>query len=102
MTRRSHLSLLLAVSLLAAGLAGCNRGEKPAETQAQDQTKSQAPAPGTPAPGTTAPGTAPGQPPQASQPVDTGQFPAVVARVNGREIKKEELVERAQGMRQMA
>ncbi len=112
MTRRNHLlSFLLAFSLLAAGLAGCNSGEKTAETQDQ---KGQTPAPGSPAPaapggesgaaapGGTSPGTAPGQPPQAAQPVDPGQLPAVDARCNGREIKKEELVERAQGMRQLS
>jgi len=110
MTRR-NLSLLFAFALLALGLAGCNRDEKPAETQAQDQAQSGTPAPGSPAPapgapGTTAPGTqapapgaAPGQTPQAGPPADASKLPAVVARCNGQEIKKEELEAHAQQMR---
>jgi peptidyl-prolyl cis-trans isomerase C len=106
MTRRSKPLLLpaLAFACLAAGLAGCNRDEQPAETQDQDQARSAVPAPGspsTPAPGTPAPVPShpPGQPPEAAQPVDPNQFPAVVARINGKEIKREELVDRAQTMR---
>jgi peptidyl-prolyl cis-trans isomerase C len=115
MTRRSQpfhlvpLVPLLACALLACGLGGCHRDEQPAETQ---QTRSDAPAPGpattpgtpapsAPAPGTPAPapGAAPDQPLQAAKPVDPGQLPAVVARVNGQEIKKDELIERVQEMR---
>jgi peptidyl-prolyl cis-trans isomerase C len=113
MMRRSKSALFLptfAVVLLAAGLAGCNRDETPAETQTTDQaqTGEQVPGtppagtttPGTPAPGTSAPGTAPGQPDlQAAKPIDPAQLPAVVARCNGQDIKKEELVGRAQEIR---
>lgn len=113
MMRRSTSALFLptlAVVLLAAGLAGCNRDEQAAETQTTDQAQTGTPVPGTPAsPGTSAPGTpvpapgtAPGQQPAAARGADPAQFPAVVARVNGKEIKKEELVERAQSMRQLA
>src|SRR6266545_7612315 len=110
MIRRSHLSLLLAFVLAATGLAGCNRGEKQAETQPQKQ-KSEAPAPGAPTPGTPAPGTPapsapapeaplPGAAPgQSTPPAGADQLPAVVARCNGQEIKKEELIARAQEMR---
>jgi peptidyl-prolyl cis-trans isomerase C len=115
MMRRSKTFLLLpalALTLAAAGLAGCNRDEQSAETQTTDQAQSDTPAPGTPStPGTTpaapgtppAPGTAPAPAPEqdlrASQPMDPAQLPAVVARINGKEIKKEELVNRAQEMR---
>jgi peptidyl-prolyl cis-trans isomerase C len=106
MTRRSKLFLpTLALALLATGLVGCNRNEEEAATPAGDQAQTGTPAPGTPAapgtatPGTQAPGTAPGQQPQAAPPMDPNQLPAVVAKVNGKEIKKEDLVERAQGMR---
>jgi len=113
MIRRSKPSLLLpalAVALLATGLAGCNRDEQAAETQATDQAQGGAPEPGTPAapegspsPDTPAPAAgsapAPDQDLQTSRPMNPGQLPAVVARINGREIKKEELVERAQEMR---
>ena len=113
MIRRSKPSFLLpalAVALLATGLAGCNRDEQSAETQGTDQAQSGAPAPATPdSPGATptpdtpapAPGSAPApdQDLRRSQPMDPAQLPAVVARINGKEIKKEELVDRAQEMR---
>jgi len=114
MTRRRTpflLAPLAAALLLTLGLGGCNRDEQPAETQAQDQTESTAPAPGAtpePSPGTTspsptlsepAPDVAPGAVPEAAKPIDPEKLPAVVARVNGEEIKKEELVNRAQEMR---
>lgn len=115
MTRRSTpflLAPLAAALLLAFGLGGCKGDEQSAETPDQSaQTRSDAPAPGAtappatpaPAPGTPAPvtpGAAPGGEPEAiARPVDPGQLPAVVARVNGQEIKKEELIDRAQEMR---
>ena len=114
MTRRRTpflLAPLAAALLLALGLGGCNRDEQAAETPAQDQTESTAPAPGaTPeaSPGTTPPSTtlsepapdaAPGAVPEAAKPIDPEKLPAVVARCNGEEIKKEELVNRAQEMR---
>lgn len=109
MTRRSQLPLFFVFALLAAGLAGCSRDEQPAETQAQDQAKGETPAPGSTSPGSSAPGAppsspgaAPGQTSPAGPPVDPGQLPAVVARVNGLEIKKEELVQRVQTMQRMS
>lgn len=104
MTRRSKPYLLvLTALLLSTGFAGCNRGEQAAETQDQSRTEAPAPgAPSTPGGGDTpapAPGTAPGQEAEAAKPVDPNQLPAVVAKIGGQEIKKEELVERAQEMR---
>lgn len=104
MIRCSKPALLLPTLalLLGAGLAGCKGDEQPAETLSTDQAQTGAPAgPGTPAPGTPppAPGTAPGQDLQTAKPIDPAQLPAVVARINGQEVKKEELVERAQEMR---
>lgn len=103
MIRRSNLFLpTLAFALLATGLAGCNRNEQDAETPAGEQAQTGTAEPGSPAtPGSPAPapGAAPGEQAQAAPPMDPNQLPAVVARVNGKEIKKEELVERAQGMR---
>jgi peptidyl-prolyl cis-trans isomerase C len=103
------LAPAIAVALLALGFGGCNRDEQPAETQTTDQTSSPAPAPGQtpePTPGTPspslsepAPDAAPGLTPEAAKPMDPEKLPAVVARVNGQEIKKEELVNRAQEMR---
>ncbi len=103
MTRRSKLSLVpvIATALLSLGLGGCNRGEQPAETQ--DQARSDAPAPGSTAPpvtpGTPATGTPAPAPAAAPGGEPAAQLPAVVARVNGKDIKKEVLVDRAQAMR---
>lgn len=112
MIRRSKPSLLLpalALALLTTGLAGCKKIDESAETQpGEAQTGEQAPGAAANAPespfGAAAPG-APGQPgaapsPEAAKPVDPNQLPAVVARVNGEEIKKQELVDQAQEMRQ--
>ena len=112
MTRRSTPFLLapvLALALLTSVLGGCKRDEQSAETQAEDQTKTTASEPGAtpePSPGTSspslsepAPDASPGLTPEASKPMDPEKLPAVVARVNGQEIKKEELVNRAQEMR---
>lgn len=109
MTRRSRPSLLLPVLALAllTGLAGCKKiDEQDAETpQGQEQAQTGTPATGAEAPATAGsplPGGAPGQPPspEAAKPVDPNQLPAVVARVNGEEIKKDELVQHAQEMQQ--
>ncbi|HJX27645.1 MAG TPA: peptidylprolyl isomerase [Thermoanaerobaculia bacterium] len=111
MIRRSKPSLLLpalALAVLTTGLAGCKKIDESAETQpGEAQTGEQAPGAAATAPESpfgAAPGT-PGQPgaapsPEAAKPVDPNQLPAVVARVNGEEIKKQELVDQAQEMRQ--
>lgn len=106
--RRSKPSLLLpalALALLTTGLAGCKKIDEPAETPAGEaQTGEQAPGAAATTPGSPAPGT-PGQPgaapsPEAAKPVDPNQLPAVVARCNGEEIKKEDLVRNAQQLHQ--
>lgn len=126
MTRRTRpvLPLLaLTLALLAAGLAGCNKGKgtpgAPAEGQknapAPAASSGQTPAQGQPGqlqgqagqpgqPGTAAShaqGQPPfGQSPADAKPVDPAKLPAVVARINGQEIKKDDLVKECQGMRQ--
>jgi peptidyl-prolyl cis-trans isomerase C len=108
MIRRSKPSLLvpaLALALLTTGLAGCKKIDESAETPpGEAQTGEQAPGAAATAPGSPF-GDAPGQPgtassPEAAKPVDPDLFPAVVARVNGEEIKKQELIDQAQEMRQ--
>lgn len=95
MTQRRLLPFSLAI-LLLAGAAGCNRGPEEGETtdQAGQSTAAESQATSTPA----APGQTPGAPAQ-SEPVDPAEIPDVVARVNGQEIKKAELMERAEDMR---
>lgn len=108
MIRRSKPSLLipaLALALLTTGLAGCKKIDESAEETQTGEAQTGEQAPGAAAaPGTGTPG-APGQPgaapsPEAAKPVDPNQLPAVVARVNGEEIKRQELVDQAQEMRQ--
>lgn len=108
MTRSSSHSKILALSFafLMTGLVACSKGsegEATAET-AQTGTEAGAEAPaggqtgaaGNPAtpgqPGASQPGAAP------AQPADTSKMPAVVARINGQEIKKEELISEAKQM----
>ena len=119
MTRRSTpvLPLIALTALLATGLAGCKKGpeEGAAEAQknasapgqttqaAQGQTQAQPAQPGSQGSQTGLP--ASGMPPmmssqQEQKPVDTAQLPDVVARINGQEIKKAELVQEAAQMRQ--
>lgn len=89
MTRRFRFTQILALSfaLLLAGLAAC---EKDTEGQA-----SGTPAPeGTPATGQ--PGAAPAAIP--SMPADPSKMPDVVARCNGKEIKKDDLLTQARLM----
>ena len=105
MTRRrsSRFQILsLSLALLLTGLVACEKSAGESEA-AEDQT--QTPAEGAPAEGQTAaatgqPGAAPATP---SKPADTGKMPAVVANVNGKEIKKDDLLKQADAMRtQMA
>jgi peptidyl-prolyl cis-trans isomerase C len=103
MIRRSKPSLLLpalALALLTSGLAGCKKIDESAEP-GEAQTGGQAPGAATSTPGSPTPGQ-PGAPPspEAAKPVDPNQLPAVVARVHGQEIKKEDLIRNAQQLHQ--
>lgn len=96
--------LTLALALLAAGLAGC---KKDAEGVFSEAGKT---APASPSASTTPakPGALPasgmpplgGTPAPAAAPVDPAKIPAVVARINGQDIKKEDLLQGANEMRQ--
>jgi peptidyl-prolyl cis-trans isomerase C len=128
MTRRSQpvlLLLTLLLAVLATGLSGCKKDAPggPADA-AQSTAQSTAAAPGQPAqgqpgqagqigqetaaaapqgaqPGAETAGFPTGMPPAAAQaPVDPAKLPDVVAKVNGVEIKKAQLVEEAGQMRQ--
>ncbi|HWM92000.1 MAG TPA: peptidylprolyl isomerase [Thermoanaerobaculia bacterium] len=94
--------LTLSLALLLTGLVACNKdagdvaapddpAQAGAETTAGAPEDGQAAAPGQP--GAAAPSATP------SKPLDPSQIPAVVARVNGVEIKKDELVKTAEQMR---
>lgn len=98
MTRRSRFTQILALSfaLLLSGLVACGKGGdgEVAENPAQEGTPAADDALGEGQDAATAPGqpgAAPGAAP--SKPVDTATMPAVVAKVNGEEIKKEELIQ---------
>ena len=103
MTRRrsSRIQLLsLSLALLLTGLVACDKSAGESEA-ADDQSETPA-ADGAPAEGGQA-ANAPGQPGAApaapSKPADTSKMPAVVANVNGKEIKKDDLVKQAEAMR---
>lgn len=97
--------LTLSLALLMTGFVACNKGAEDSvipEDPAQAGTETTETAPGSPAEGRTA--TAPGQPGAApgaapAKPMDTSKLPAVIARVNGVEIKRDELLQRAEQMR---
>lgn len=107
MTRRRNPVFFLALALTAlAAFAGCKKGT---ETKPEESKNTSAAAPGqaTPAPAgqAAAPGGMPlaGMPPAgmpshnpaAETPVDPTKLPEVVARINGEEIKRAELVQKA-------
>lgn len=113
MTPYRHTSKLLSLSFtfLLAGLVGCSpasEGEQaaadpnaPNAAAASAQAPGAAPtagAPGAPQGQPGQPGTAPGQAPAAAASLAPEKIPAVVARVNGQEIKKEDLLTEAQRM----
>ena len=114
MTYRSNPLLALTLTFLISGLLACSGGSeadeqgaaKPAAPQAPAAQTGQAqPAPGTAAqgaPGQTAP-VAPGTPAAPASAVeaklDVAKIPAVVARVNGQEIKKDDFLKEAQELR---
>jgi peptidyl-prolyl cis-trans isomerase C len=102
-TSRTQI-LSLSLAFLLTGLLACSKG-----SEGEEQT---------PAPADTATATAPAQPGQAASPAapgqialpgqpavapappaDTSRMPAVVARVNGVDIKKDELLRQADEMR---
>lgn len=86
----------LSMALLMAGLIGCSpasEGEQAAAGQAGQTPAAQNQ---DAAPGQAAPGTAAGQPTAPATPaVAPDKMPAVVAKVNGEEIKKDDLLEEA-------
>lgn len=86
--RRTALLLLT----LALPLAGCRQGEQPADAAATP----------TPAGGAAAaaPTGSPAAPGEEGAAFDTARLPEVVARVDGKEIRRQELLERAEAMRQ--
>lgn len=88
----------LSMALLMAGLIGCSpasEGEQATAGQA-GQTPAAPSQNQAAAPGQAAPGTAAGQPAAPATPaVAPDKMPAVVAKVNGEEIKKEDLMEEA-------
>lgn len=99
MTRRSHssptaLSLSLAL-LLSMACSDGSEGTTQESSAPASETSSAPPAPNQPAfqPGQ------PGAAPMPSQPPDTSKMPDVVARVNGQEVKKDELLRSAEMMR---
>ena len=95
---------LVAVSLAAAiALAGCRKGAAaaaadptptPAPGDEPAMVAGHAPVTGTGAPGAAVPGTSPGPA------FDVAKLPAVVARVDGAAISREEVLQRADAMRQ--
>lgn len=88
-TRRLLFSLSLAV--LLTGLGGCKKDETDSETPATSDQAAQAEGAQPGQPGT------PGQAAQpAPPPLTPEQIPEVVAKVNGKEINKQELLEGAQ------
>ena len=113
MNRRTHPILrvvALVAAVLATGLAGCKKapqgGSAPTQTTPPAQAQGQTPAPGLSGqarPEGTAKlaGLPSGMPPAAAAtPVDPAKLPAVVAKINGVEIKKAQLVAEAAQLRQ--
>jgi peptidyl-prolyl cis-trans isomerase C len=113
-TSRTQI-LSLSLAFLLTGLVACSKG-----SEGEEQTSASAATPSSPAsPADTATSAQPGQaaspaapggmstaaplsglpPAPPAPPMDPGTMPAVVARVNGVEIKKDELVRQAEQMR---
>lgn len=106
-TSRTQI-LALSLAFLLTGLVACSKGSEGEEqtpapeagATANPAQPGQASSPASPGqPGTASP--LPGQPgqPAAAPPADTSKMPAVVARCNGVDIKKDELVRQAEQMR---
>jgi parvulin-like peptidyl-prolyl isomerase len=96
------LSLTFALLLAGAGCSHASEGEQAKAkdpAQAKPATSATAPAAGSAATAAPAP-TVPGQPPAAAQAaVSPDKLPVVVAKVNGQEIKKAELLKEAEGLK---
>lgn len=105
-SRSSRPSQLVTLSLafLLTGLLACSKGSEGEETQNPanpDAAETAETAEATPA-GGDSPVSVPGQPgaaPVNTKPADTGKMPGVVARINGVEIKKDDLLKEAEQMR---
>jgi peptidyl-prolyl cis-trans isomerase C len=113
MTRSTSRTQILSLSLafLLTGLVACSKGSEgeeqttptPAASAAGATTSSAQPGqPASPAAPSQPGAAAPMAPVPPGPPVDPGKMPAVVARVNGVEIKKDELVRQAEQMRMRA
>jgi peptidyl-prolyl cis-trans isomerase C len=110
MTRRStsHRQILsMSLVFLLTGLVGCSHGSEGEEAETPAQETGAAASPEASAPTSPASPASPAQPgaaPSAANakpatPADTTKMPAVVARVNGVDIKKDELLRQAEEMR---
>jgi peptidyl-prolyl cis-trans isomerase C len=109
---RSSQLLPLTLAFLLSGLLGCSGGSEAREGEAGQAAAAQAPAQGgagqgqpaqpqAPGAATPTPQGAPGQPaaPPAEPKVDPAKLPEVVAKVNGKDIKKEEFLKETQEVR---
>lgn len=101
MTKKSMLFLSLSLAALLTGLAGCAKettGPEEGATAGQEQAgqEGQAQTPGSPATTPAAPGQPGAAPGAQDQSFSPDKMPAVVAKVNGEEIKKEELLRSVQ------
>ncbi|HXO20797.1 MAG TPA: peptidylprolyl isomerase [Thermoanaerobaculia bacterium] len=98
------LSLALSTALLLAG-SGCSHASEGEQAKAQAAPSTAAPGATAAKPGASAPGaaTAPAgtaaKPAGAPEAISPEKLPAVVAKVNGQEIKKDELLKEADGVK---
>jgi peptidyl-prolyl cis-trans isomerase C len=97
MTKTSKHLLSLSLAALLTGLAGCAKEATTPEEgttagQEQQAQEGQAQTPGSPASTPAAPGQPGATPGAEAKPFSPDQMPTVVAKVNGKEIKKEELL----------
>src|SRR6185295_16688243 len=106
MNRKTPLLPFLGLALLLAGVLACNPAPEQEEAATSDMNQtapaSPAPAPASPAPANPAAGqtpgtaTAPGAPADNKMPLAANDLPEVVAKVNGKPIRKLELIQAAQ------
>jgi len=98
MTKKSTYLLSLSLAALLTGLAGCAKetaGPEDGATAGPEQAAQEGQAPGSPA-STPAPGQPGAAPGAEEKPLSPEEMPAVVAKVNGEEIKKEDLLRSVQ------